>query len=315
MSATPRVAAESGLATRIAAGFVGLAGLTYCLIVLGALVRAHDAGLACPDWPLCKGEVVPEFDVKVAFEWSHRALAGAVSLGLLAFSWWGWRRAELRVVLKPRLLLVWLLLLAQVTFGGLTVLLGLAPWTVSGHLLLGNCFCLCLLWISRDLYEIRSGVRERVSLAMAVPTLVAVSGGCLVLQIVLGGLVSSHYAGLACTTFPTCNGDEIVPTLAGLRGLHVLHRLNGFALLASFGLLAGAARHTGRLGWLAGVGLRLTLLQIVVGIANVMLRLPFAVTALHTAIAAALVLTVGLLVREMMLVRGTHSVAPHMMEA
>ena len=55
-------------ARRLAAGFLALLAMTWALIVLGALVRAHGAGLACPDWPLCFGELVPRFDLKVAFE-------------------------------------------------------------------------------------------------------------------------------------------------------------------------------------------------------------------------------------------------------
>ena len=71
----------------MAYGFVGLAAVTYVLIVLGALVRAHGAGLSCPDWPLCFGEVIPEFDFKIAFEWGHRVLAGSVgSLSCLALA-------------------------------------------------------------------------------------------------------------------------------------------------------------------------------------------------------------------------------------
>ena len=40
-------------ARKLGRAFFALAALTYGLIVLGALVRAHGAGLACPDWPLC----------------------------------------------------------------------------------------------------------------------------------------------------------------------------------------------------------------------------------------------------------------------
>ena len=67
----------------LAWGVGGLVALTSMLIVLGALVRANGAGLACPDWPLCFGQAVPEFDLKVAFEWSHRVLAGGVGLVFL----------------------------------------------------------------------------------------------------------------------------------------------------------------------------------------------------------------------------------------
>ena len=59
-----------------AAAFGALVVAMFALIVLGALVRAHGAGLACPDWPLCFGEFVPRMNLRVAFEWSHRVLAG-----------------------------------------------------------------------------------------------------------------------------------------------------------------------------------------------------------------------------------------------
>ena len=50
---------------RLGSGFMLLVAAVWILIVLGALVRANDAGLACPDWPLCFGELVPQLDVRV----------------------------------------------------------------------------------------------------------------------------------------------------------------------------------------------------------------------------------------------------------
>src|SRR4051794_12103686 len=63
--------------------FFALSAVTYGLLVFGASVRVHGAGLACPDWPLCLGRVVPELDFQVFMEWGHRALASMVSTGFL----------------------------------------------------------------------------------------------------------------------------------------------------------------------------------------------------------------------------------------
>ena len=126
---------------------------------------------------------------------------------------------------------------------------------------------------------------------------------CLVLQLVLGGVLSSHYAGLACTGFPTCDGQSLAPTFEGLVGVHVIHRLNGYVLLIVYMLLAVATWRTGPVGRLAATGLGLVVLQIAVGAANVLLRLPNALTAMHTGIAAAIVLVTALVVREAVGVR------------
>src|SRR5215510_3417443 len=115
-------------------GFAGLAGATLALMVVGALVRAHGAGLSCPDWPLCFGQVLPVFDMRIALEWGHRVFAGSVSIGLVALSALLLRQPTLRRAHGAALGLVWGLLLVQVVLGGATVLLRLAPWTVTAHL-------------------------------------------------------------------------------------------------------------------------------------------------------------------------------------
>jgi cytochrome c oxidase assembly protein subunit 15 len=278
----------------LAAGFAALAAATWVLIVLGALVRANGAGLACPDWPLCFGSFVPRFDARVALEWGHRVLAGSVSVGLAVLSAAAWRTHGMR----PRLIVLWVLLALQVVLGGLTVLLGLAPWTVTLHLLIGNAFCAALLWTALDLRE-----RERPVARPALPARVR-AGATLALilvagQIALGGLVSSHAAGLACASFPTCDGQSLAPTLHGLVGVHVLHRLNGFLLLGLLAWLIWTARDEPHVGRLARGMTRLVLVQIVIGVMNVLLRLPVELTALHSAVAAAIVLLAALLAREL----------------
>jgi len=120
----------------------------------------------------------------------------------------------------------------------------------------------------------------------------------LVVQLTLGGMVSSHNAGLLCDHFPTCDGQSLAPTLAGVVGLHVLHRLNGYALLLAYAGLALATRSHAPLGSWARAALGLIAVQIGLGAANVLLRLPPEITALHTLTAAGIALSSAFLLRE-----------------
>jgi cytochrome c oxidase assembly protein subunit 15 len=175
---------------------------------------------------------------------------------------------------------------------------------VSVHLILGNAFCITLLWLASDFFERSARPVERPAIAFTARWLAAAVVVCLFFQLLLGGLVSSRYAGLACLDFPTCDGVSLAPTLAGPVGLQVLHRLNGLLLLLAICPIAWLTRKLGRAGKLAQTAAFLVVLQIGLGAANVLLRLPFELTAVHTGAAAAIALTVALLVREIRLSPG-----------
>lgn len=268
----------------------GLVAVTYALLIVGASVRAHGAGLACPDWPLCFGEVIPPIDFGVAFEFGHRVLAGLVSIGYLALLGWMARRRE---AVGDRILGLGAFGLAvlgtQVVLGGLTVWELLAEWTVTSHLLAGNTFCLTLLLLALSLHE-RAHPVERPAVGGLERTIAVGVAVLLVVQLALGGLVSSSFAGLACGTWPTCDGTNWFPTFQGLVGLQLVHRLVAYALVAAGVIVVAVARSQPRLAGAAWSFLGLVLLQAAIGVANVLLRLPVEVTLLHTAGAAGLVL-------------------------
>ncbi len=288
--------AQGTCAARLAAAFGALVALCVALIVLGALVRAHEAGLACPDWPLCFGQLLPEMDRRVGFEWTHRVVAGSVALAFAALSALALRGPERRRV-APLLAIGAGLLAVQILLGALTVWKLLAPWTVTAHLLAGNAFAATLLLAALAL---REGAAPRAQPPLPAPARrwTGMAALLLALQIALGGLVASRYAGLACPEWPSCQAGFWFPTWEGPVGLHLLHRMNGYALVACLALAALAARGAPTLGRAARLALGLGVAQVAVGVTNVLLRLPVEVTALHSAFAAGLVLAVTWAARE-----------------
>ena len=243
MHETPRIEPEQTSSTlqidaRLALGFQLLVILTFCLIVLGALVRANGAGLACPDWPLCFGNLIPEIDVHVGFEWSHRVLAGSVTSVFAFLGWSVWRSSAHSRTVTALLLVGAVLISIQIILGALTVWLKLAPWTVTAHLITGNLFASTAFLLSlafrarKDRRTARSVVSSRNRLW------VAAMAGLLLIQLGLGGLVSSRYAGMACPEWPTCAGGVWFPTWVGGIGIQLFHRMTAYALIACLGAAA-----------------------------------------------------------------------------
>ena len=305
VTATPSSAPQSDLATGLAGrqvalgnAFLALVVPTTALIILGALVRAHEAGLACPDWPLCFGEFVPRFDLQVAFEWGHRVLAGAIALGFAALASLAFRAHSGPFRARPWILLAAVLLITQILLGALTVWQLLASWTVTSHLVTGNTFNLVLLCIGLTLREDGTGRRIATRTTRALRVGVCALAALLFVQIVLGGLVSSQFAGMACPEWPRCNGGAWWPSSKGSVGLHLFHRWNAALLLLAMVGVAFAARREPRLRALAWGVAALGIVQMTVGIANVLLAIPVEVTGLHSALAALLILGTGALVRE-----------------
>lgn len=254
------------------------------LIALGGSVRIMNAGLACPDWPLCFGDVIPDYHPQVYFEFIHRVVAGCVAIALVTLQTILFRSRAPKG-LKRLAVGTLVLLLAQVVMGGLTVLLQLHSKVVAAHLGMGTGLFALLVWQYLSLRgntlsaQSPDSVISNKQKYWSIFLTAAVYG-----QIILGGLVASHFASLVCTDFPTCQGQWI-PTFSGIIGLHVIHRLGAYSIFgfALINLIYMWRKPTFSRPsrWIFG----LVCAQIGLGIANVLLFTPPLIAVAHLAVA------------------------------
>jgi len=307
--------------------------LTFLVIVVGAYVRLEDAGLGCPDWPGCYGQLigVPNEAREVARaeraypgkavdagrarkEMFHRYLAGTLGLLIAAIATMAWRWRS-RIGRPPWLATAMAALVAfQATLGMWTVTMLLKPAIVTLHLLGGMSTFALVLWLA--LREINPRAAPAEATRRMRPW-VAAGLAVLAVQITLGGWVSANYAALACLDFPICNGNwlpnmdfgnafhvtrELGVTATGaplsqeaLNAIQWSHRAGALATFAYLGTLALWAARTRALRAAALVLLALLAIQAGLGIANVLMRLPLALAAAHSAGAALLLASVVML--------------------
>ena len=208
--------------------------LAVVVIILGAYTRLTDAGLGCPDWPGCYGNLTvplneekvaqanaayPERPVEAFKAWNemiHRYFAGTLGVCVLAIALIALRQRDKGTPVKLPLLLLGLIIF-QAALGMWTVTLNLLPVVVMGHLLGGFSVLSCLFILYLRLrrhqaantdalqYEEHpfSGPRA-TAFQSSVKFFAFVGLGVLVTQIALGGWTSANYAALACTELPVC---------------------------------------------------------------------------------------------------------------
>jgi heme a synthase len=295
--------------------------LTFVVVVVGAYVRLSDAGLGCPDWPLCYGEPMPvqivddEALIKAWKEMAHRYLAGLLGVCILLTAYLAWSARQSQWLAT----VIGLLVLFQATLGMWTVTMLLKPAIVTAHLLGGMAILSLLVWMALSQYEYTTADRR----AIRVPAALAL--GVLIIQIALGGWVSANYAGLACPDLPLCQG-RLLPPMDFANAFHVLRELGqsfGGGLLSIEALTAIHWTHRmfalavlGVVGWAAMRAMKifprlgiaivlLLLLQLALGAANVAFSLPLPLAAAHNAGAA--LLLASLVVLNFFAFRGLRS--------
>ncbi len=306
------------------------AALLLCavVVVFGAYVRLSDAGLGCPDWPGCYGQLVvpgegasaygeaiahPERPLEAGKAWRemiHRYLASTLGLlivSLALVSVWHRQAGVPRVL--PWVLVG--LVIFQGVLGMWTVTWLLKPAVVTAHLLGGMSILALLAWMRLSLRE-PAAVSQAAPMPKGLRRWALFSLVVLAVQIYLGGWTSTNYAALACPDLPTCQHQWWPDTDAReafrfWRGLgtnyeygvldnrqrltiHFVHRL-GALLVTTVLLVLAVGLWRAQRRHLAVAVVAALGLQLLIGVSIVLEQLPLPLATAHNAGAALLLLT------------------------
>ena len=305
--------------------FVG-ALFTLIVISLGAWVRLTDAGLGCPDWPGCYGllttpdtvdelakarEYYPNADIDVGKAWRemlHRYMAGLLGLYVFFITYISIKYSKRSYTLP---VLISILIIIQAIMGMLTVTMLVKPTIVTTHLFFGMLTA-TLLFINSLKYSNISMSSEKIpAIALIV---ISITWVFLIIQILLGGWTSTNYASLACTDFPKCldqwypkemifneafnvinlpdvNYEGGILAYGAKVAIHYSHRITAliltFVFISALYVVFKLNKHS-LLKKLMSISIIFFILQIILGISNVVYSLPLNIAVWHTMNAAIL---------------------------
>jgi len=134
------------------------AASVYVLIVLGGIVTSTGSELACPDWPLCNGQIIPTFTTPVVIEYTHRLWTLVVTALVVSTAVVAWRKYRWSSGITKFATLTLVLLWGQVILGMLTVESGALPAVVTSHLALATLVFASALLTSA--VSITTGIRS-----------------------------------------------------------------------------------------------------------------------------------------------------------
>lgn len=261
----------------------------FLLLVWGNIVAGLKAGLACPDWPLCHGKILPPFRWDIYIEFFHRVIGATASILLIVLSYKRVREYPHLTKLIPILTVA--LLIFQITLGGIVVLMKLPVDLTTFH------FGAALLIFTLTLYLASfDGKIDIPSFSLSnFGWLFFFLALLIFVQAVLGAYVRHTDAGLACPDFPRCLGHWIPPVLRGIVLTHYIHRLVAYLIfIVVFSILFYSFINRQLRHFRSKIILLISLifLQILVGVGVVHSKLFFMITAIHISLALLILGTV-----------------------
>lgn len=291
--------------------------LAFVAVVLSAYVRLSDAGLGCTDWPACYENnalkerlTSPAATTRGYTSWQRKLhsqivmLLGFLSIAISGIAWLKRRELQQSPLLPTllTLLMVFLALFGIWAFSHLPRAI-----IVPVHLAGGVAMLILLPWIFLRQLSQKEHIEPSIARQWRYFSWLGLI--LVVIQIVLGGWVSSNFAAIACTDFPLCQGylfppmdfsyppgrDALPLTQENLTAIHWLHR---FGAILVAGYLIWLSWRLIKLDGMKALGLSIlafVVLQFGLGVSNVLLGLPLAGAVLHNAGAMLLLVTLVLL--------------------
>ncbi|MBE3559106.1 MAG: protoheme IX farnesyltransferase [Ktedonobacteraceae bacterium] len=265
-------------------------GFTYLLVSLGVTVRANNAGLSCPDWPLCYGRLFYSGDYGALLEEVHRYVAGIVGilLAVLAVCIFLQARKQRQLVIPTILAIV--LLIVQIVLGGLTVLLLLYGPIITSHLAAAQAFFATIITLAVMSHE-PAATREPREKTLKFARLAAITAIFMYGLVLSGSYVFNSGASLACPGWPLCGQAPSWAVRLQLSDINMLHRYVAvfvglillWAIIQAWRRRAIAPAQT----WLAVAGGIFFIAQSAVGALVVLWNKPIGIAILHLALATA----------------------------
>ena len=296
--------------------------LALIVVILGAYARLADAGLGCPDWPGCYGQLlVPdvvsseyERPLDIAKAWKemvHRYAASTLGLAIIVifiFAALG-KTERAQSIRVPAALL--LLVGFQGALGMWTVTELVHPGIVTMHLLGGFSTTTLIFWLllnQRKPIQLNQDISKRDKIILVVVTVL------LAFQIFLGGWTSTNYAALSCGEyFPSCL-DQMWPDNMDFENafywgplgidyefgvlenparsaIQMVHRIGALFITGALIGLAFAYKNYTMLRNNIFIILLLLSIQVGLGIINVVMSLPMFAAVMHNAVALGLLLS------------------------
>ena len=184
-----------------------LAGATFLLIVAGANVTSHRAGLSVPDWPTTYGQFMFSFPTSkwvgnILYEHGHRLIASVVGILTIMLAVW-LVRVEPRRWVRRLGIAALAVVIVQGMLGGLTVKLMLPPPVSIAHACLAEAFfCITVALAFATSSEWRQpALPVEISAARLAQRFILASTIAVYAQVILGATVRHAEWGIVAHIF------------------------------------------------------------------------------------------------------------------